>query len=278
MNTRKILLLVMCLCAAAVAHAQFRISLNSTEGETYLYRMVTEQQITQNMMGMTMPSGTRMDFLISYAITESAIDEVRMDFSLEEIKMEITSPMMSITIDSNSDVVQLFQSIIGVPLSVTFGRDGTIKSMEGFDIDPASLDMASAAMLETFNTESMRKMLEQSFGFYPAHEVNIGDSWETTMTTTLQGMDTVSEATYTLVSVENNVATIGMVINTTMSSDTAELTSSLTGESIGEMRLDIRTGMIIDSTASGTSTGTLSVQGMDVQMSVDTTITITREQ
>jgi hypothetical protein len=290
MNTKKILFFTACLCLSAAMHAQINLSFNPTIGETYTTRFVTETTVTQSIMGMTMPMNIEMGITMDMTATEKNDNEVTVDFSYSSLSLQMSSMMMNLRLDSDDDIstlsgperdmAEILNALIETTANVVFGRDGSVISISGLDatsnLDP--LNPMMAAFQSMFNEDVLRQMLEQSFNVYPPHAINVGDSWHNNTTVTAQGMQVVSNITYTLRSIVGNYALIDIVSVSTSTSVEAGATGEIAGEFIGEMKLDIPTGMVINSSLEGNSSGTLAVEMMEIgmEMTSRTTMTLVR--
>ena len=279
MNTAKILFLAVCLCTSALTHAQIRLSFNPTQGETYVYRFNSEQTTNQTVMGMEMPSTVTMDMLFAMTANNSNDNEVQVEFTYKEIATRMSSLMGNLEISSTLEgaAAQMFNAIIGKPIGVVFRRDGSVQSISGLDavtegLNPA--DPSAAILLSTFNEDAMRQMFEQSFNMYPSDAVNIGDSWNNDIQLSMMGMDSDIRSTYTLRSVNGNIATIDLV---SVSTTTIEQ-NEISGESTGQITLDINTGMIITSTMTTTMSGNFVMEGMAIAMNSTATVSMTLER
>jgi len=287
MNTKKILFLVACLCISIIAHTQTRLSFNPTVGETYSYRITSEVQTRQTVMGMSMPMDIMSEMLIEMTATEKTNDEVRMNFSYLSSAMEVTSPMMTFRVDSETDIAtlsgfdremaEIVNTFVGQTMSIVFGTDGSVKSISGVDVD-YSFNPTIAMIQSQFGEDAMRQMFEQAFNIYPSQEVRVGDSWNNNTSMVVQGMSTSAQTTYTLTSITGNVAAIDVITTMTITGADATMTGEMSGEVTGKIELDINTGMIISSNQEGGVSGTLQAGGMNVEMEMTTRTTMALER
>ena len=286
MNTRKILFLVACLCVSTAMHAQIRLSFNPTIGETYTTRSVSEMQMQKTIMGMSMPTNIVISLTMDMTAIEKNDKEVTLDFSYSAISLQQSSPMMNIRFSSEDDistlsgferdVAEVLNALVGKTTKVVLGRDGSVISIGGFDAFN-NLDLSNPMMIvfqSMFNEDVLRQMLEQSFNIFPSNAVNVGDSWDNNATVIAQGVTTTSNATYTLRSVTGNSAFIDVTAVIASTGAGAEIA----GESVGEMELDILTGMVINSSLNGSSSGAISGEGIEIGMEVTSRMTMTLVQ
>jgi len=298
MNTKKILFFTVCLCISMLAQAQIKLSFNPTEGKTYLYSFNSEQSIKQTVMGQEMPLNTAMEMLIEMSVKEKSKDEIRLNFLYKGIIVEFSHPMMNIRYDSENPadnssepeklIAQIFSNLVGKPMSVTFRSDGSVKSISGLDAiwegmqksmasaNPAA-QQATSAVLQSFNEESMKQMFEQSFKMYPENEVKVGNSWYTDMSFNIASMINNTRNTYTLKSVENNIALLDMVSVSNMKLSMG-MEGEISGKHQGEVSLDIKTGMLINSAMEGSAKGGFDMQGMEISMDITSKVKMSLQQ
>jgi len=174
---------------------------------------------------------------------------------------------------------QITNRLIGKTLNVIFTPDGSIKSISGFNtiikdiqnntdsINPDTKQALNGFLL-SFGEDATKRMLEQVF--YPDKEVKVGDNWDKNFSFKLSNAVIALKdeyenikSTYTLKSVENGIASLDVVsssnTNPYTSSDSDKESENFTmiegsyGESKGEINLDVKTGMLINSIMTGYS-------------------------
>jgi hypothetical protein len=280
-----------------LAQAQVKLSFNPAKGETYSYRFNTESSIKQTVMGQEIPLNTTIEMLTQMNVKEKKKDEVSVDYFYKEIVMEVFNPMMNIKYDSKSGaagssepekwIAQIFNSLVGKTMNVIFKPDGSVKSISGLQSimeelqksmssDNPALQQVMNSVLQSFNEDAMKQMFEQSFKFYPDKEVKVGDSWNGDISFAIAGLNSDTKNKYTLKSVKNDIALLDMVSVINMKSDGATaMEGEISGEQKGEISLNIKTGMLTNSTATQNMKGKLSVQGTEILMDMATKITVT---
>ena len=275
MNLKQLLFLVACFCTSALLHAQMKLSFNPTEGETYQYRFATEMFVST---GQEASMRMMMDMLTEMTIKESRDDEVWVDFSFQSFTMQVSSPMMSFSIDSEIDIETLsgfergmteaLNAFIGETRRIVFGTDGSVKSISGTDAVGVSDSTGPIPVtyLSPINKEILIQILEQAFHIYANNEIRVGDSWSNNAGPSIQGlmgMSIHSETTYTLTSITDSYALIETVSASNIIDGDIEV--EISGEFQGETKLDINTGMIISSRQEGSVDGSL-MGGIDGSM------------
>ena len=195
------------LAGASLAAVQPDVSIRYrwTQGETLRYRMT--QQGTTTMSGL--PGGMG-DVTIDQTIIQvfrTVAQEVAADGTttlqqvVESVKMNMTSPMGALTFDSASPATggdpmsqilsSTMGSMIGVPLTVVLSPTGAVLKVEGLsgaidkmlsNLPPGAAGAAGAnALKQSFGDDAVRSMMAQSFAQLPDRPLQVGESWNSTV-------------------------------------------------------------------------------------------------
>jgi len=263
--------------------AQIKLSFNPEKGVKYEYQMEVVQNMKQNAMGQEIPIETEMNGTYLMEIKNKTPQEIHAESTYQGFTFIVSSPMMKIKYDSKKPTEnpsemdkmfgKMFSTLIGKPFTVVFSPDGSVKSVSGMGaiiesmLGAISSDGQVAAqmgglMTQQFSDESMRKMFEQSFNFYPEKAVKVGDSWNTEITMPINNINFDIKTRNTLKEVSNNMATIEVTSDFDM--DMGE--GKLPGTQTGTMIVDTTTGMPVTSDVSLNIKGSIKVQGMEIQM------------
>ena len=296
MKKRFFLLTAAIICAGMLAQAQIKPTFNPVKGETYTYRTVANQKFNQSFSGQSMNVNSVIEFLTEMKIIEKTGNEVSVDYIYKEMVMELTNPMINIKVDTkNKDanaseldklIGNIFDCFLGKTIQVTFLQDGSVKSITGHDVIMSDIQkiLASAnviekqmanAFLQSFGEEGIKSSFEQMFKIYPDKEIKNGGSWSKDLVLTLgAGMSSDVKNTYTLKSVSNDIALLDITSTLNMKMPGSE--GGITGEQKGDMKLNVKTGMPVQSKSEGTAKGKMTAQGMEItiEMIVQTTSTL----
>ena len=288
MKSRTVLLVAVFIIAGMVANAQIKPTFNPAKGEKYTYRLTTDQKSLISAGGQEMAVSTYTEMLTEMNIKEKNNNEITLEFFYREIVMTVSNPMMNFKIDTKnkaghtSDVekngANIFDCIVGKPLQLVINPDGTIKSITGYDAiidDMKKITSALSAMeqqmsnmfTQSFNEETMKTTFEQTYKIYPDKEIKVGDSWSIDYEYTIMGMSNNVKKTFTLKSVTNDIALLGLTTVSTMKGG-AGMEGEMKGEQKGEIKLNIKTGMSVQSTSEDNSKGKFSAQGMETSMDI----------
>ena len=263
--------------------AQIKLSFNPEKGVKYEYQMEVVQNMKQNAMGQEIPIETEMNGTYLMEIKNKTPQEIHAESTYQGFTFIVSSPMMKIKYDSKNPTEnpsemdkmfgKMFSTLIGKPFTVVFSPDGSVKSVSGMGaiiesmLGAISSDGQVAAqmgglMTQQFSDESMRKMFEQSFNFYPDKAVKVGESWNTEITMPMNNMNFGIKTKNTLKEVSNKMATIEVTGDIDM--DMGE--GKFSGTQTGTMIVDTTTGMPVTSDVSLNLKGSIKAQGMEIQM------------
>ena len=298
MKTRKILFLISFLCASVLMQAQVKLSFNPVEGKTYSYRLTSEQSVEQTINEQKIPVNILMDMLTEMNIKKNTEDGISVEYLYAEMVMDMSAPMMSVKFDSKNTaeniseseklISQFFNGLIGKSMIIVFGTDGSVKSISGLDAileeiqnnmdsnSPATQQVKNM-FSQIFSEDIMKQSIEQSFKIYPEGEVKIGDSWNGDMLLSMAGINYNMKSTYTLKSIENNIALLDVtsVLNTKISEI---MEGEISGEQKGEISLDIKTGMPIKSVITQNANGKFTIQGKELLMNMTSKATVSLQK
>lgn len=248
-NSFLTLCLLVALCFAPGAAAQdagpYRLRLNLEEGATYRVTVVNERQIDQEIQGRTMENASTDTLTYIYDVVEVSDDGVMtVEMTYEQTGAE-NGPRAALVGQSVTFRITPAGEVVEVQ-----GVQALLDSM--FAAMEAPNEQAAAMMKERlkgqFGPDALRSSVGKTFAFYPDEPVGIGDSW-TAQYRIESIMPIQVQATYTLESVENGVATLGVDATMTSPSDSepvqmgpAELDIAVDGAQNGTLRVDLATG------------------------------------
>lgn len=297
MKSRNVLLIAAFIIAGMVAQAQIKPTFNPAQGQKYTYRTATDQKIVTSFAGQQMVMNTVTEMLTEISVKEKTNNEVKLDLTYKEIVMTLSSAMMNFKIDTKNKVgntegiekigADLFNCIIGKTLQIVVDPNGSVKSLTGYnaimsEIEKVLLplgDMGQQMGLFTqaFSEEAIKTTFEQTYTFYPDKEIKIGESWNKDNKFSMAGMEIEAKTSYTIKSVSNDIAVVGVASVMTMKTG-GETEGEMKGDQKGEMRLGVKTGMPMQSTSEGSIKGTIKQQGMEVAMEITTKVTTNLQQ
>jgi len=294
MISRTILLITAFLCTNMFSQSQIRISFNPEKDETYTYRFITDEKSNQSSGGQEMTSGNRFEFVIDLNINNKINDEVHINYIFKEIAMSFSSPTMNFTIDSKNkadnslDINKFFDCLIGKSLQIVVSPDGSVKTVTGFQPVMEDMQKVISSANETdrlitgmfiqmsFHEFAIKNSFEQSFKMYPDKEIKVGDSWSVDKSTSVARITNNVINTYTLKSISDDIALIDVNVVSLMKNES--LNRELKEEQKGEIKLDTKTGLPVQSSLSGISSAIFNIQGIDVKNETTKTITVSLQK
>lgn len=239
----------------------YRVSLNTKSDVTVPGRpdANTEQAITQRI-----------------TLTVDGVDKngtATVHETVTAIRSQVTTPTGTLVVDTTArsnptndpvgaPLMQMFQAVLGQPITIVFAPDGTVKSVQGGakllerihgTVNPnADTAMSSQALTALYSDEAIRTMLEQSFPKLPAQPVKIGDTWNGELALGNPSVGRINAAlTFTMHSLDGDRATITEAVSLTQSSKPqptgeAHVTVALgEGHGEGELLFDVARGRIV---------------------------------
>lgn len=262
--------------ACGTGQNSVRLQYRFAVGETHSMMTVTEQDISQTIMGQQ--QNTKMTERAGVTLTVLEVDDdgsAQLRVTYESIAVNSTGPMGSFEFDSRNppdDVPPMlapYAALAGATLTLRMSPNGIVSEVEGWDeiMDAMLSGMPEGPMREQLRG-GMDQMLE-SISFkvtlLPIDPVSIGDSW--THSTSTAGMPMSLETTYTLSSRQDGVALIDVesvigVEGATMEMGPMEMHVDLSGEQTGTMEVDEATGWTIRSRLEGEFSGFVTIEGM----------------
>ncbi len=230
------------------------------KGKGYDYEMISN--IDQEINGQKM----KMDMAVYYSmdVAEDNGETKTINSSFDRFKMDMAVGGMSLKVDtenplpesgSENDPMALFNrmmsSIKGKKFTMKVDAEGRITEVTGFedmatDIvatlpgDEQTKEEVAAQFKEQFNEKSIKEQMERVWYLFPNKEVKVGDSWQKT---SLTGgpMGQTYESTYTVKEIEGDMVTLGEKTTIKQSMEGADISGTITGESI----IDSKSGLIV---------------------------------
>ncbi len=282
-------LLLICFCYSVLTSAQVQLSFNPDAGKTYAYVSNTDLTMEMNMMGQEIPIKTNMVWEYNLQVKSKTAGEHAVEFVFKRLSIQFSLPNMSMKIDTKSvnpqasseeqSMTKAFASMLDKPINMVLASDGSVKSVTGMTALVQSLGNSlpagdqstqlTASLLNSLSDENIKKTIEQSYRFYPAQPVKIGDSWTIDMPASISMISAGDmKNTFTLKSVQNNQGTLS-IASTVSVGKISDMEVSLSGVQNGEMIIDLKTGLPISSNLSNTMSGNVNVQGNSLKVNLE---------
>ena len=182
----------------------------------------------------------------------------------------------SVSPNSNASALgTLISTLVGVPLTVTYAANGTVRKASGFNAlwsriptrtngaENATLTRAKSLLKGKYVDSKPQNLGEESI-LLPPHALRVGDSWITTLPASGAGMEASIKAIYTFQGREQGVDLVSLkVANTkhkaTILVPTGTITSTLSFSGEGKREIDQSTGWTARGDTSISCSGTMTI-------------------
>lgn len=246
------------------AQKTYIIKQNYPVGKKYDYNITSDQIIKEKISGQEINLTQNIGTDYTFDITDGKNGDKNVKVIYNRITMKSVAMGNTMVMDSeqdNADKQNPFSGLKGATFNMIFGANGEIKSVTGISemldgmvvkmtTDSSQLKQLKTSLSKQFNAEAMKQTMESSFKLYPDKPVKIGDSWN--VDTKMQmSMPIETNTTYVLKEVSNGIATLN-VKGTLVSKGNFEtmgnnMETDLKGTNSGDVQLDVKTGMILNS-------------------------------
>ncbi|UKJ08083.1 DUF6263 family protein [Solitalea lacus] len=288
MKKKLLMLITAGILTITYAFAQKAIILkqNFQVGKKYSYAMLLNQNINQDIMGQKIDLKQVMDMTYSFAVNKTQGDNKDIKVVYEKVYSLTEAMGNSNEYDSSKDdgtSKNPLSAMKGAGFNMLLSSKGEVKSVTGVDkmidamIQKVSSDSATAQTLKEtlkkqFGNEAIKTSMENALKIYPDHPVKIGDSWEV-QTEVKAALPMTMKTVYTLKELKNNKAIIG-ISGTIGANGPAEIMgfsmqTNLTGTNIGDMIVDVKSGLPLTSNIKLNINGTLNAMGQDIKMKIE---------
>ena len=273
------------------------LALNLAQGDVYRASVTTEQTVAQELFGEAQTIEQAFSFDYSYSVNRVDDDgNLSIGVVYEAATFEQEGPTGSVSYDSATSTEVPTEAIgyaalVGNGFEIELAPGGQVLAIDGVDellqavFDAAELppgpegDLLRETLLAQFGEEVLADTFEQSFNIYPQGPVAVGDSWSEQGAVNY-GFALIADTTWTLVDRADGVATVE--VDSTIESDpeaepldlgVMQMEIALAGEQSGTLLIDEATGWVIESTLTQSFEGSMSGEGVEVPMSIESTIT-----
>ncbi len=303
MKKTVILLLSALLTSAAFSQSKHKIELNLKPAQSFKIYSVTNQDITQTIMGNDQNIKTRMAGTMTYTVKEKLSDSYLLNVSVDSISLAINSPYITMTFSSNKKDTegdyfsQALAGITGLSFELKLSKYGEIEEFKGIEdslnslisglgVPEQNIEQLKGQLGQAFGDEAFKGSFETTFMIYPEKAVKTGESWKNKIELNT-GINIILQNTWTLKESKNNqyvidensaIATKDTVSVTQLNGMPAK--TNLTGNQTATYNLDSKTGLIISGESNSTIKGVIYIQknpqvpnGIDVPMKIITKAT-----
>jgi hypothetical protein len=246
--------------------SKIKLRFNAKKGESYQYRIVMEQRVSQIVMEQEQYMDQNM--VIGFKTSIEDVDKqgnATVRFTYNEIYLKQSGPMGTIKYDSKESNIPVspeaksFAALDGASFIAVMDPLGRVIEVKGEDalIEhmikkgglPKGVTKAEMErrLREKFNASALKETVGKMIVPYPETAVGVGDSWTGT-TTISQGFSAVADNTYIVKSRKDGVMIIG--VNSSIEpnagmADSSGVSQEIGGVQEGTMELAEATGQPI---------------------------------
>lgn len=271
-------------------------------GDTYSYRMITEQNITMEVMGQEQIQTQQQDFDIVLRTEEVRADgSAVFSYTIERLRISqhINQQGQTQEFSYDSEITpsgydfssQIYGLLLEWRFTVVLAPDGKVievsgmseliqKMAETLNVPEDAKEQFIASIEPLVGDDAMKSMMSSGFIAYGKEPVSVGDSWQFT-NIPLTEFPIMSVGAYRLIQRENNIATLEVRAEVMPNPDgkplglgAYDIAMNIYGTMTGELTLDETTGQIITSHSFTTFTGDMTIRGSGL----DITAPIVMEQ
>ncbi|HVX50379.1 MAG TPA: DUF6263 family protein [Chitinophagaceae bacterium] len=272
---------------------------NVAKGTKFTYGITMDMNMNQAVMGQNMKVNSKIAMGYQFEVLDDSAGWKRLSTTISRFAMHMNANGMNMDFDTDEPendstgdgspmekVGKILGALKGGQFVFTMNGDGQIGEITGIkDITskilarmPAEDTAIAAQSLEkTFNEESFKQNMQQSFAMYPGKAVKPGDTWTKTMNMISNGMPMKLENTYTLQSVEGDsikVAVASKITADGLSSIMPGMDISMTGDMKGLNTFNKTSGMPVSGDDNMTIDMKMKMQGQEVPMKMDMKMTM----
>lgn len=218
------------------------LQFNFTKDSSYQYILDSKMTLEPVVNGKTLTITQQMKLLSNYIVTTSSGDNKNVAVTYNRITMSSSNGITTNEYDSEDTVGQnpMFASV-GAMMKRTFNISVSKSGITGVQnlFDEEQLNDSSAS---NYGDSSLRKAMLQFLTMYPAEAIKPGDTWKKEFHTSNGFIHMKLENTYTLKSIDGNIAHLELQGKITPEDTTQAMIFS--GIQSGGLDVDIKTGLI----------------------------------
>ena len=197
----------------------------------------------------------------TYKVNSVKRDQSNVSVTYDRIALNIGNQLMSLDYDSQNDdgTISMYEDLrklIDRSYKINIAPTGKILSSE-----PVIKGKSKSAV--GIDDSSLRKIMLHTLYLYPKHEVQKGDMWQNSYTTSIAFANVRVKSNYQLESVKDGIATVEMQSRLS-SEETIQQENTkvvLNGIQNGTYKIDITTGLVISGRIKQELSGEMNITG-----------------
>ncbi len=249
------------------------LKFNFYADSTYVYSIKNNIALTQDIgEDKSIVINQNMTLTTSYKVVAVKPQNKTVSVTYERIMMSSGNQLFSLDYDSENDngtdvMYEDLRNLIDKNFKITVSDNGDILSSE-----PVRKMRNEGKGTYNFSDSSIRKLMMHSLEVYPGREVQPGDIWEKTFSTSVGFANVRIKNKYQLVGVSNGVAHIELQGRIT--SDNAEQTQNssmaLNGTQSGSMDVVVNSGLVESGKVNQQLSGDMNITGEETPVTMGT--------
>lgn len=265
------ILLLASMMLTSVQSQNVDLSLKLEKGKDYKQTTSSKMSMIQEVMGQKIDIAVTTNGTINYLVKDINEDGYIMDAKYEHLNMSMKMPQGSMEMNSEEEnssnpSTSILKDIKGKTFEITMSKKGKITEVKNFDaimetvvegfgdLPEAQKEQIKGQIMQAYGDEAIKNSLEMTTAIYPDKPVKEGDKW--TMNTNLESVISMNVSTdYELVELTSDYALIkgNATIKTSDNDANVEapgipvpMEFDLAGTMQSEIKVDLKTGWIID--------------------------------
>ena len=215
---------------------------NLIEGDKFNYNMDLDQDIVFETNGQTMALDQIMTFEMTQNVLKVTADSIKLSGKISRVKM--TQGILGMKIEYDSDDPSTSQNPMTAKIAEELGK--TIDKPFTMNMDYRG-NMGEMDLSKVTSNDDFAKNLNSGSQYivYPEKKVSIGESWSTEIIP-FEESDMIFSAKYTLLAISGKTATIAIDAKIS-ANNLQDADVRIDGTQKGEIKVDIKTGWVIES-------------------------------
>ncbi|MBL7762340.1 MAG: hypothetical protein JNL23_02825 [Chitinophagaceae bacterium] len=271
----------------------YRLVLNPTAGSEYHYDITNQSEMNVEANDKQVENSSKSDIGLTYQVDRDSAGLFLLKMRYDKILLHTKTDKAETEMDAANAAVSInpAEKMLGIlkdaELTAVLTRTGEVKSISGykemgekmlaeFGESGHDKNMIQGQWEKSIGEGIIRKGMTELFNIFPDTLVRVGDKWK--LSSRQEGEVTMNvKATYQLQEIEDGIALIkseGEIISdkTARPNTINGAIADLNGTQKGEYRIEVKTGMMINSNITSVVKGTVQAMGHEVPVEIKTKI------
>lgn len=283
MIKRSTLIVAIVFAFSAIANAWQVSGYNLTKGDSYSSSSEVKQVITQTVMGQKSVINQDITTQEKLEVVEVNGSNFTLAATNVSTKLELSSIMFSQTIDSEggTETDGVFRVLKGKSYQFTINELGEVLEITGLEeiqaaiteeLQGSPLAAQAGQITAAYSEETIRANLENQFSIYPKDKA---EAWSKKRDVSINGLPVTLDSQYLYEDDSTILVNSELTVSGKISQNGMELDATLEGTQEAKLTLDPKSGICTVYDASQLMDGSVTTQGMQIPMSVETSTKIT---